>query len=677
LEQELAGVKTTVSGPKLEELCINTIRMLAVDAVEKAQSGHPGTPMEAAAMAYELWTHILRFNPRNPGWHNRDRFVLSAGHASMLLYSMLYLTGYDLSLDQIKQFRQFGSQTPGHPEYCHAPGVETTTGPLGQGFGTGVGMAIAEKYLADYFNRPGNEIVDYRIYAYCSDGDLMEGISSEAASIAGHLKLNRLIYIYSDNHITIDGETSITFSEDVGRRFEGFQWRVQHIEGNDRAAFNKAIEAAKAETERPSLIIARTHIGYGSPGKQDKASAHGAPLGAEEVKKTKENLGWPLEPTFYVPEEALAQFRLAVPRGRDLEAEWQRKFDAYAKAHPDLADQWHRFESGKLPEGWEKSIPDFSQEKSMATRVASGKTLNALVNVIPNLIGGSADLAESTNTILKDKGDFGKDVAGRNLHFGIREHAMGTICNGIALSKMLIPFGATFFVFSDYMRPAIRIGSLMKAHAIYVFTHDSIGLGEDGPTHQPIEHLASLRAMPNLVLIRPADATETAVAWELAVSRPHGPIALVLTRQKLPVIDRTRFAPAALLKRGAYVLADPPAGKPQIILMSTGSEVSITLAAWEKLMADGIPARVVSMPSWKLFEEQSREYRDEVFPPQITARLAIEAASPFGWREFVGDRGAVIGMESFGASAPYEILMQQFGFTAEHIVAKAKELIRS
>jgi transketolase len=667
-----SGTATTA---ELENLCINTIRMLAVDAVEKAQSGHPGTPMEAAAMAYELWTKFLRYNPKNPDWAGRDRFVLSAGHSSMLLYSMLYLTGYDLSLDEIKKFRQLGSKTPGHPEYGHAPGVETTTGPLGQGFGAGVGMGIAEKFLANYFNRPGHNIVDYKIYAYCSDGDMMEGISSEAGSIAGHLKLNNLIYVYSDNHITIDGETSLTFSETVRSRFEGFHWFVQNIEGNDRAAFDQAIETARNEKDRPSLIIARTHIGYGSPGKQDKASAHGAPLGADEVKRTKENLGWPLEPTFYIPDQALQTFRKAGERGASLESDWTRKFEAYAKEFPDLAAQWNRFRSGELPQDWKKAIPDLSKEASMATRVASGKVLASLANAIPNLIVGSADLAESTNTLLKDKGSFGKEPGGRNIHYGVREHSMAAILNGMALSKMVIPVGATFFIFSDYMRPAIRIAALMKISPIYVFTHDSIGLGEDGPTHQPVEHLASLRAMPNLTLIRPADATETAVAWEMAISHRGGPVALVLTRQKLPVIDRSKFAPAAMTAKGGYVLADPTKGTPVLILLATGSEVSLALSAWEKLNAEGIATRVVSMPCWEVFDEQSSKYKQEVLPSSVRARVSIEAGSTFGWKQYVGDHGLAIGMESFGASAPYEALMQNFGFTLENILAKAKSLL--
>lgn len=676
MEQQAAQLKSDHQGQSdLENLAINTIRMLSVDAVEKAQSGHPGTPMEAAAMMYELWTRYMRYNPKNPDWQNRDRFVLSAGHASMLLYSLLYLTGYDLPLEEIKKFRQFGSMTPGHPEYSHAPGVETTTGPLGQGFAAGIGMAVAEKYLAEFFNRPGHEIVDYYIYAYCSDGDMMEGVSSEAASIAGHLKLNKVIYIYGDNHITIDGETSLTFSEDVHKRFEAYHWFVQDIEGNDREAFRQAIEHARGQKERPSLIIARTHIGFGSPGKQDKAVAHGAPLGPDEVKRTKENLGWPLEPDFYVPEEVLREFRKALERGSKLEEEWRRKFEAYSKEFPDLAGQWNRIRSRHLPADWKKAIPDLSNEKAIATRAASGKVLSSLANIMPEMLVGAADLAESTNTLLKDKGSFGKSPAGRNIHYGVREHAMGGILNGIALSKMLRPVGGTFFIFSDYMRPAIRIAAIMKARTIYVFTHDSIGLGEDGPTHQPIEHLASMRAMPNLTLIRPADATETAVAWEIAITHKEGPVALVLTRQKLPVIDRKKFAAADLVKKGGYILADPQNRKPEIILIATGSEVSVALKAWEQLSDEGIAARVVSLPCWEIFEQQPQDYRDEVLPPAIHARVAIEAAAPFGWTKYVGERGIVIGMNSFGASAPVEVLMEKFGFTPENVVAKARALL--
>ena len=571
---------------ELEELSINTIRFLAVDAVEKAKSGHPGTPMEAAAMAYELWMNIMHYNPANPDWPNRDRFVLSAGHASMLLYAMLHLTGYDLPMEELQRFRQIGSKTPGHPEYGHAPGVETTTGPLGQGFGAGVGMAIAERYLGGYFNRPGHSIIDYHIYAYCSDGDMMEGISSETASLAGHIKLNKLIYVYGDNHITIDGDTNKTFSEDVGKRFEAYHWFVQHIEGNDRAAFKHAIEEAQSQAEKPSLIIARTHIGYGSPGKQDKASAHGAPLGPDEVKRTKENLGWPLEPAFYIPEEVLRHFRQCVEKGRRSEEEWNRRFESYRKEFPELAETFQKWLHSELPENWQKAIPDLSAEKPMATRQASAKVFAALAEVLPNMIGGSADLVESTFIDFKDSGSIHENPTGRNLHFGIREHAMGAIENGIAVSKMLIPVGATFFVFLDYMKPAVRIAALMKANTIYVWTHDSIGLGEDGPTHQPIEHLAALRAMPGITLIRPADATETAIAWELAISLQKGPVGLILTRQKLPVIDRKKFASADGVRNGGYVLADAQQGNPELILIATGSEVSVALEAWEKLSAE-------------------------------------------------------------------------------------------
>lgn len=661
---------------ELEELSINTIRFLAVDAVEKAKSGHPGTPMEAAAMAYELWMHIMHYNPANPDWPNRDRFVLSAGHASMLLYAMLHLTGYDLPLEQLQRFRQLGSKTPGHPEYGHSAGVETTTGPLGQGFGTGVGMAIAERYLGGYFNRPGHSIINYHIYAYCSDGDMMEGISSETASIAGHMKLNKLIYIYGDNHITIDGDTNKTFSEDVGKRFEAYNWFVQHIEGNDREAFKHAIEEAQSQAEKPSLIVARTHIGYGSPGKQDKASAHGAPLGPDEVKRTKENLGWPLEPTFYIPEEVLRHFRQCVEKGRRSEEDWNRRFEAYRKEYPDLADTFQKWLKGELPDNWQKAIPDLSAEKPMATRQASAKVFAALAEVLPNMIGGSADLVESTFIDFKNSGSIHETPTGRNIHFGIREHAMGAIENGIAVSKMLIPVGATFFVFSDYMRPAVRIAALMKANTIYVWTHDSIGLGEDGPTHQPIEHLASLRAMPGLTLIRPADATETAVAWELAISWKKGPVGLVLTRQKLPVIDRKKFASVDGVRKGGYVLADAQQGNPDLILISTGSEVSLALEAWEKLSAEGIATRVVSLPCWEIFEEQSSEYRESVLPAAVHNRLAIEAASPFGWERYIGANGDMIGMTTFGASAPVDDVMKHFGFTAENVITRAKDLMK-
>lgn len=675
MEQETIRL-TALQKPssELEELSINTIRFLAVDAVEKAKSGHPGTPMEAAAMAYELWMNIMRYNPANPDWPNRDRFVLSAGHASMLQYAMLHLTGYDLPMEQLQRFRQIGSKTAGHPEYGHTPGIETTTGPLGQGFGTGVGMAVAERYLSGYFNRPGHSIIDYYIYAYCSDGDMMEGISHEAASIAGNMKLNKLIYIYGDNHITIDGDTSKTFSDDVGKRFEAYHWFVQHIEGNDREAFKHAIEEAQSQSEKPSLIIARTHIGYGSPGKQDKASAHGAPLGADEVKRTKENLGWPLEPTFYIPDEVLRNFRQCVEKGRRSEEDWNRRFEAYRKEYSDLADTFQKWLKGELPENWQKAIPDLSAEKPMATRQASAKVFAALAEVLPNMIGGSADLVESTFIDFKNSGSLHDTPTGRNIHFGIREHAMGAIENGIAVTKMLIPVGATFFVFSDYMKPAVRIAALMKANTIYVWTHDSIGLGEDGPTHQPIEHLAALRAMPGINIIRPADATETAIAWELAISLKQGPVGLILTRQKLPVIDRKKFASADGVRKGGYVLADAQQG-PVLILIATGSEVSLAMEAWEKLSAEGIATRVVSLPCWEIFDQQSAEYRESVLPANVKNRLAIEAASTLGWERYTGQYGDMIGMTTFGASAPVDDVMKHFGFTVDNVIARAKELL--
>jgi transketolase len=660
-----------------DQLCINTIRTLAMDAVQKANSGHPGLPMGAAAMAYVLWTRFLRHHPTNPSWPNRDRFILSAGHGCMLLYSLLHLTGYDLPLDELKRFRQWGSLTPGHSEHGLTPGVETTTGPLGQGFGNGVGMAIAERFLATYFNRPGYPIVDHHVYAIVSDGDLMEGVSSEAASLAGHLGLGKLIYLYDDNRITIDGSTGLAFTENVGQRFEAYGWHVQRVDGNDLKEVEAALSAAQAATERPSLIIARTHIAYGSPNKQDTAEAHGAPLGEEEIKLTKRALGWPLEPAFYIPDEALAHFREALQRGRAWEAQWQAQFDAYAAAHPELAAEWRTVMNGRLPEGWADKVPTFPPGGgSMATREASGKVLNAIAPHLPTLIGGSADLTPSNNTYLKGYGDFQRDnVGARNLHFGVREHAMGSILNGMALHGGVIPYGGTFLIFSDYMRPAIRLAALSHIHVIYVFTHDSIGLGEDGPTHEPIEHLASLRAMPNLTVIRPADANETAVAWRVALEHRGGPVALALTRQKLPVLDRTTLASADLLRRGAYVLTDASNGQPDIILIATGSEVQLALEARQRLAARGIGARVVSMPSWELFEQQPDSYRDEVLPPSVTARLAIEAASPHGWHRYVGPMGAVIGMTRYGASAPYQVLMEQFGFTADNVTSRALALL--
>jgi len=667
----------TTEHSSLDQLCINTLRTLAMDAVQKANSGHPGLPMGAAAMAYVLWTRFLRHNPTNPAWPNRDRFILSAGHGCMLLYSLLHLTGYDLPLDELKRFRQWGSKTPGHPEHGLTPGVETTTGPLGQGFGNGVGMAIAERFLASHFNRPGFPIVDHFVYGIVSDGDLMEGVSAEAASLAGHLGLGKIIYLYDDNRITIDGSTSLAFTENVGLRFEAYGWHVQRVDGNDLEGVEAALRAAQADGERPSLIIARTHIAHGSPNKQDTAEAHGAPLGEEEVKLTKQALGWPLEPTFYVPEAARAHFRRAIERGQALEAEWRARFEAYAAAYPELAETWRSVMSGRLPEEWADKIPTFTPAGgAMATREASGKVLNAIAPSLPTLVGGSADLTPSNNTYLKGYGDFQRSThRARNLRFGVREHAMGAIMNGMGLYGGLIPYGGTFLIFSDYMRPAIRLAALSHIHVIYVFTHDSIGLGEDGPTHQPIEQLASLRAMPNLTLIRPADATETAVAWRVALEHRDGPVALALTRQKVPVLDRAQFPPAELLRMGAYVLSDPDAGPPRLILIGTGSEVHVALEAARRLAARGIGARVVSMPSWELFERQPPAYRLEVLPPSVTARVAVEAGSPHGWERYVGPDGAVIGMTRFGASAPYQVLMEQFGFTAENVAAQAVALL--
>jgi transketolase len=661
---------------EIDQLCVNTIRFLAVDGVQKAKSGHPGMPMGMADAAYVLWTQFLRHNPTNPKWPNRDRFVLSAGHGSMLLYSLLYLTGYDLPLEELMRFRQWGSRTPGHPEYGLAPGVETTTGPLGQGFANGVGMAIAERFLAATFNRPGYNLVDHYVYAIVSDGDLMEGISHEAASLAGHLKLGKLIYLYDDNHISIDGPTEITFTEDRAARFAAYNWHVQQVDGHDRAAVAAAIRAAQAETERPSLICCRTHIGYGSPNRQDTAKAHGEPLGEEEVILTKRNLGWPEDKTFYVPEEALQIFRQAVPRGRQLEDEWHQTFQRYAKEYPDLAELWQRVWSRDVTLDWEKVLPVFAPSAGgEATRVASGMVLNALAPVLPTLIGGSADLTPSNNTELKgipwmEPGNY----AGRNIHFGVREHAMGAILNGMALHGGVIPYGGTFLVFSDYMRPTIRLAAMMELPVIYVFTHDSIGLGEDGPTHQPVEHLPALRAIPNLVVIRPADANETAEAWRVALERREGPTALLLTRQKIPIFDRATLASASGLRRGAYVLADS-AGQPDIILIASGSEVALALGAREALAQHGVQARVVSMPSWELFEAQPPEYRAQVLPPQVTRRLAVEAAIPLGWERYVGNNGAVIGMERFGASAPYQVLLEKFGFTVENVTQRALQLL--
>ena len=649
-----------------------------MDGVQKANSGHPGMPMGMAPAAYVLWTRCMRHNPANPRWANRDRFVLSAGHGSMLLYSLLYLTGYeDFTLDQLKQFRQWGSLTPGHPETELSPAIETTTGPLGQGFANGVGMAIGGAHLAAKFNQPGGELFDYYIYAIVSDGDLMEGVAAEAASMAGHLKLGRLIYIYDDNEISIDGKTNIAFTEDRAKRFESYGWHVQTVaDGNDLEGIEAAVRAAQADP-RPSIICVKAVIGYGSPNRAGTSKAHGEPLGVDEVRLTKQNLGWPSEEPFTVPPEALAHFRQAVDRGQALEAEWNARFAAYASAHPELAAEWRQWESGELPAGWQSAMPVFSSDKPLATREASGKVLNAFATVLPMLLGGSADLRPSNNTFLEGLGEFQPgNYTGRNFHYGVREHAMGSVMNGMALTRPLIPFGGTFMVFYDYMRSAVRMAAMMGLRTIYVYTHDSIGLGEDGPTHQPVEQLMGLRTVPNLTMIRPADANETAVAWRLALGNDHGPTALALTRQKLPVFDRNKYASAEGVARGAYVLSPSPTGQLEAIIMATGSEVSVAIEAQDLLAAEGIGVSVVSMPSWELFEKQSREYRDEVLPPHVSARLAIEAGISFGWSRYVGDKGAVIALDRFGASAPYQVLMEKFGFTAANASAKVKQMVR-
>ena len=647
-----------------------------MDGVQKAKSGHPGMPMGTAAMAYVLWTRHLKHNPANPKWHNRDRFVLSAGHGSMLLYSLLHLTGYELSLDDLKNFRQYKSKTPGHPEYHLTPGVETTTGPLGQGFANGVGMAIAERYLAARYNRPNFEPVNYRVYGIVSDGDLMEGVSSEAASLAGHLKLGNIIYLYDDNHISIDGNTSLAFTEDVAKRFEAYGWHVQTLEdGNDLEAVHAALKAAEDETSRPSLIKVRTHIGYGSPNKQDTSEAHGSPLGEDEVRLTKRKLGWDPEKHFEVPADALQQFRRAIEQGKKWEALWRTMFDNYKRAHPDLAGELENVREGKFGDDWKKVLPVYGPETSMATREASGKALNAMAPLLPTLLGGSADLAPSNNTYLKGLPEFQANVyTGRNFRFGVREHAMGSILNGMALTDGIIPYGGTFFVFSDYMRPPVRMAALMGIRPILVYTHDSIGLGEDGPTHQPIEQCAALRAIPNITLIRPADANETSMAWKVAIEHRTGPVALALTRQKVPTIDRTKYAAADNLSKGAYILGEN-SKTPQIILIGTGSEVQYVLGAYEQLVKENIPARLVSMPSWELFERQSREYRESVLTPSIKKRLVVEAGSPMGWHKYAGDSGVIIGLNTFGASAPYELLYKEYGFTVENVLGKARALL--
>ncbi len=677
----------------VDALCVNTLRFLAVDAVQNAASGHPGLPMDAAPMAHALWTRFLKHNPKNPAWLDRDRFVLSAGHGSMLLYGLLYLTGYDLPLEQIRQFRQWGSITPGHPERGLTPGVEVTTGPLGQGFANAVGLAIAEAHLAARYNRPGFEIVDHYTYAIVSDGDLMEGVASEAASLAGHLRLGKLVGLYDDNRVTLSAGTGIAFTEERARRFEAYGWHIEAIEdGNDLAAIERALANARAEALRPSLILVRTHLGYGSPNKQDTYKAHGSPLGEEEVRLTKRNLGWPTEPAFHIPDAALAHYREAVAKGERAEADWNARFSAYARSHPDVARELLQAMRGELPHGWDHDIPVFAADaKGMATRVASGKVMNALAPRVSALMGGSADLDPSTNTALQGLGDFeppGADArdrqgsdeggwsrAGRNLHFGVREHAMGAILNGLAAHGGTIPFGATFLVFSDYMRPPMRLAALMGLHVIYVLTHDSIALGEDGSTHQPVEQLAGLRSVPHLEVIRPADANETAVAWRVALETRDRPVALILTRQDVPTLDRTQFAPADGLRRGAYVLADAPAGEPKVILIASGSEVGLVVAAAEQLRSRAIAVRIVSMPSWELFDAQPRDYRESVLLPSVPARLAVEAGAPQGWHRYVGDRGDVLGVERFGASAPGKEVLREYGFTVENVCARALALL--
>lgn len=655
--------------------CITTIRMLAADMVEQANSGHPGLPLGAAPMAYVLWTRFLKHNPADPAWPNRDRFLLSAGHGSALLYALLHLAGYELPLEELKHFRQWESMTPGHPEADCAPGVEVTTGPLGQGFAMGVGMAIAERHLATRYAEHAPGLVDHYTYAICSDGDLMEGVASEAASLAGHLKLGKLVYLYDDNHISIDGSTELAFTEEVGRRFESYGWQVLRVDdGNDLAAIEAAIREAREESGRPSLIAVRTHIGFGSP-KQDDAGVHGSPLGAEALKATKAFYGWPQEPRFHVPDEVRAHFAAMQERWREAEEGWLALFEEFKLSQPDRAEAYEMEIEGRLPDDWEEAIPIFSPGEAMATRKASGTVINAIAPVLPNFMGGSADLAPSNNTLIRESADFeAETTAGRNIRFGVREHAMGGIVNGMARHGGMLPYGATFHIFSDYMRPAIRIAALMRARSVFVFTHDSVGLGEDGPTHQPIEQLASLRAMPNLTVLRPADANETAAAWHVALEH-EGPTALALTRQGVPVLDPERFPLFDGVRRGAYVLSDCE-GAAELLLIGTGSEVHLLLMAQERLAGEGVAARVVSMPSWELFAEQSPEYRDAVLPPSCTARLAVEAGATFGWERWVGDRGAVIGIDRFGASAPGQELLAHFGFTVEHICERARDLLR-
>jgi transketolase len=653
----------------IDKLCADTIRTLSMDAVQKANSGHPGMPMGMADVAYVLWTKYLKHNPSNPDWADRDRFILSAGHGSMLIYSLLHLTGYDVSLDDIKNFRQLDSNTAGHPEYGITPGVEMTTGPLGQGFATGVGMAMAERFLASKFNKEGHELVDHFTYAIVSDGDLMEGISHEAASLAGHLKLNKLIYLYDANSISIDGSTDLAFTEDVTKRFEAYGWDVQEIDGHDHGQIANAIEKAK-KSNLPSIVVCRTKIGYGSPNKEGKASSHGSPLGDDEIKATKEGYGWDPNKKFFIPEEALTEFRKQVDEGQRKEDSWNSDFEAYAIKYNDEAMEYAKWLSRELPEDLEELLPIFeTDEKGMATRATSGKVLNALKDAVPNMLGGSADLEGSVKTNLAEEGVFSSsNYGGRNTHYGVREHAMAAAMNGMALHDGVIPFGGTFFVFTDYCRPSIRLAALMKVPSIFVMTHDSIGLGEDGPTHQPVEHLASLRAMPNVLVLRPGDANEVSYAWKLALENAEGPTVLVLTRQNIPTFERTPDNPASLSEKGGYVLFDSENAAPDAILIGTGSELHLAVSAQKELKTKGVDARVVSMPSWELFAQQSDDYKRSVLPASVTNRVAVEAGSSFGWERYVGAEGKVIGIDTFGESAPYQDLYEHFGITVQRVV---------
>jgi len=689
----VASEQTLVTGTQLDGLSINTIRTLAIDAVQQANSGHPGAPMALAPVAYCLWQEFLRYDPEDPTWPNRDRFVLSNGHASMLLYAMLHLAGVRavgadgqvlkelaVPMEEIKRFRQLGSKTPGHPESHITSGVETTTGPLGQGVGNSVGMAIAGKWLAANFNRPNFAVFDYNVYAMCSDGDLMEGVGGEAASLAGHLQLSNLCWIYDHNHITLDGPADWSFSEDVMTRFVGYGWNVTRVaDANDLAMLGRAFEIFLKTTDRPTLIVVDSHIGYGSPHKQDSNAAHGEPLGEEEVRLVKKFYGWPEDAKFLVPEGVREHFREGIgKRGRELRGQWQKLYSAYSEKYPEMADRLERMRHHELPEGWDRNLPTFPADaKGLATRDSSGKVLNVVAENVPWLIGGSADLATSNKTTLKfaGAGDFqAGEYAGRNLHFGVREHGMGATVNGLVVSRIRA-FGATFFNFSDYMRASIRLAALMEAPSIFIFTHDSIGLGEDGPTHQPIEQLASLRAMPNLIVLRPGDANEVTEAWKIIMGLRHQPAALVLTRQALPTLDRTKYAAASGVAKGAYVLADAPGGAPDVILMGTGSEVALCVDAYQKLQTEGIQARVVSMPSWEIFEQQDSVYQESVLPAKVTARVSVEMASTFGWERYVGPKGRMIGMHRFGASAPLKDLLKYFGFTVDAVVAQARQAV--